>query len=161
MNILVSDPVQQQETLSSIAESMRQTALSVKESQEIYQKHVDKFLDFILDTKSRMASIAVSVNKLTEGLSELTWFTETSPLLLEQIKALVESTDKLANDMVRTYAKINRCFHKHGIDKTELRQYKEAANSIKEMSVDLNDRFFVLPQDSEFMDLMQQLHDAA
>ena len=155
MSVLVADPVKQEEKVLALQAAFQHVAQADK------QEQLNKFLDSINDAKEELQKSYDYINEVPQTMRELFWFTEVGEEVLAAMKMLLDLAERKSHDMVKVYAKYNRTFQRLGLDRALLRKYKEVADEMKEVAVDLRHRFFDLPQDKEFMDLMQQLSEIA
>lgn len=156
---MVLDPVQQREKVSLAMGAINEVSIYAQNSQKEFEKTINKFLDHINDTKQLLTKRAVEVSAIVPKIAELTWLAQVDNEVLSDIKELVDGVLTLNKVMVTFWVMVNRNFDKHKIAKTELKHYKQAADDLKELASDLKDRFFALPEDKEFQELMQQLAD--
>lgn len=155
MSVLVADRVQQQEKLSALQD----TFLRVKRVDE--QEQTNRLLDTINAAKAALQGSYDRLQPIPQGLRELSWFTDVGQENMVALGELLDIAELHSYKMVQRYASFSRAFHRLGLNRALLRQYKEVADEMKEAVVDLKDRFFTLPQDNEFMNLMQQLNELA
>ena len=155
MNALVTDRRQQEAILFNVAKGMEQVAAS----QIRFERDTNKFLDQVNVIKQHLASVADSSAILLQGLSTLFWLSEVEEEKLTIIVSLIKEAEKLADTIIRSYAKVAKVLQPKGLAKDELRAYRESAVTLKEVTVDLFARFVTLPQDEEFQGLMQELND--
>lgn len=157
--MLVLDHTKQEEQLSYLVNAFQEAANKQNSMTIDSQKKTNQFLDDINKRKAYLRSTIEVLDPLLPSLSKDSWFIDPSSRMLDTLKQIIQLMDDLSKVMIRVYARYSAFYTKHGINKDDLRQYKTIADSLKEISVDLNDRFFALPQDEEFNDLMSQLND--
>jgi hypothetical protein len=155
MNVLIIDPVQQQERLARVDESLQHY---VEESE---QARIDNFLDSILSLKDRFSSTAKCARVVEQDLRALFDLSDVTGERLERIDALLTKIDAECERMRGIYIRGRQFFDKHKLAKAPIREYGEATNDLKEVVGDLRLRFFTLPQDQEFQDLMRELSEIA
>ncbi len=158
---MVLDREAMQEKIVSLTSAFQTASTREAASNAEIERRVNKFLDAINNRKQYLRETADNLSALFPKLSELSWCrgAEADAEAMEWIGKIVDLMDKMAAKMIRRYAETNAIFHKKGIDKTELRRYKEVADTMKEMAVDLHNRFYVFPQDAEMQDLISQFAD--
>jgi hypothetical protein len=155
MSMLVVDPVEQRQKLAQINSDMQR--ITVQEE----QLSTDDFLDKINSSRHALQQSRIATMEFTESLRELAWFSNVAQAELDNIAALITRAEKLSRTMVSLYISSSKTYQSIGLKRDGLREYKEAADMLKEAAVDLQHRFFDLPQDDEFLDLMQQLNEVA
>ncbi|RZK44847.1 MAG: hypothetical protein EOO61_02250 [Hymenobacter sp.] len=155
MNTLVIDRTQQHEKLLALQATLQQVIKDDK------QASIDRFLDKINDAKQAIQESLEASQPLAQALREIAWFTNVAPESLKLIKQLIDRLEAHSYTMVKLYADYSRTFAQLKLNRVVLRKYKEAADDLKEACIDVRHRFFDLPQDDEFMDLMQQLDEVA
>lgn len=155
MNILVADPIQKQEKLSALATTFRQV------SHRDEQASVNRLLDTINLVKGELQESYDRMATIPDEMRELAWFTNVDQEELSLLEMLFDVAEKHSHKMVVYYTDLGKVYTKLGLDRTLLRKYKAVADDLKEVVVDLRHRFIELPQDDEFMDLMQQLSEVA
>jgi hypothetical protein len=159
MSLVVVDRNQQRERLDSILEAFREVSNSEISKEKDFEKKANAFLDWILNAKNFLKTQSDKINELLPKTEDITSFIPINEELLPEIEALIDAMDNLASSSIRTYARYNRDFTSNGIDKTELKAYKQSVDDLKELATDLREIFFILPQDEEFQKLNQQLND--
>lgn len=159
MSVLVLDPVQQREKLSLAIGAISKVSSNAKENDAEFEKRINILLDYINDTKRLLNKRIDDVSFVLPKIAELTWLAEVDADVLADMKQLIDIMLHLNHVMVVFWAKVSRSFAQHKVAKLELNRYKQVADDVKELATDLNDRFFILPEDKEFQELMQQLAD--
>lgn len=152
---MILDRAVQQEKLISLFGAMHKAQVKEVESSAELERKMNRMLDSILSIKENLRKEASEISVFFPEFSELMWFDNVEGDLLDTIGRIIAIMQRMATKMVRHYAKINTTFTKNGIDRTELREYKEAADTLKEMAVDMHNRFFVFPQDKDMQDIAQ------
>lgn len=159
MSTMVLDAAAQQEKLSFLMGAISTASKRKVPHSEDLEKKLNRFLDAVNSTKQDLRTAVAEMGPLAVEIEQVLWFTDVAPEVLAVLQNIIRLTGVISANMVRAYARINSVFQPRGIDRTELRAYKQLADDLRELAMDLNDRFFVLPADQEFQDLMQQLND--
>lgn len=157
MNVLVADPQEQTAKLDLIVKAFdKVNPTSTKETRE---KAVNAFLDSILSKQAYLKEATYDLKNAEPGVRDLLLFTNVSADMLERLRSLVNTMRSAHGVLIQSYVLINRSFAASNIGKGNLTLFKEALDDLKELSEDLHDRFFALPEDAEFQDLMSKLND--
>lgn len=158
MSLVIVDRTQQKEKLDSILGAVNKASASKNCIESSFEERANIFLDSIIETKKMLRKYAEEIDAILSKIDEITWFRNVSDDLLIEIQEIVQCLEKLSNTMIRMYAENNKVFTSNGIDKEELRYFKEIACEVKEVAVDLNDIFFVLPHDERFQKHCKELN---
>lgn len=156
---MVVDPVQQHQKMHSLLEAFQQAAVREHLVTVDLAKKFNKVIAYANKNISFMERTVADLNELIPRISELSWFLEIDEEQLDGMRKIIELMEKLSAIMIRNWARINAALRQHGTGQAALKAYKDTANTLKELSVDLNDRFFVLPQDEDFQLILQELND--
>lgn len=159
MSLLVAGHVEQKEKLDLLLGAFKEASVNVAPTKKELERKVNAFPDEINEERNNLTDCTENINSLNIESHSITWFTNVEPSLLTEIKDIIEVMHHLHKSMLQYYVIINKAFALRGILKEERRAFKATADDVKEIANDLNDRFFVLPQDEEFQDLMNQLND--
>jgi hypothetical protein len=157
MSVLVLDSVQQREKLSLAIGAINEVSNNAKETNTEFEKRINILLDYINDTRQLLNKRVDDVSFVLPKVAELARLAEVDADVLADMKQLIDLLLHLNRVMVTFWAKVSRSFAQHKVAKLELNRYKQVTDDVKELATDLNDRFFVLPEDKEFQELMQQL----
>lgn len=159
MSQLVADQVEQRHTLDLLSEAFQQASVKLVPSKQELEGKLNAMLDGINRERGILIERTAIVNALFPRARDVAWFTNPSQELLIELHGLIGEMQNLHRTMLKYYLRINKEFASRGIAKEERKAYKLAADDLKELTEDLNERFFVFPQDEEFQDLMTQLND--
>ena len=117
---------------------------------------VNTFLDKILELKRILDKKTQSITKLNIQLEELTWFSDLDDECLMKINEIISLCNDLHSSLLKFYIGLNP-FIKKGIVKTEIKALKESISDLKEMTQDVESRFFFLPQMLVFTEATKEL----
>lgn len=159
MSLITVDRTQQKEKVAFIMKALKE--ISVKEACVIkeWQQNANAFLERMDYSKAFLVSQAAEINELLPKLEEVTALSPVDDEISAEVKKLIDVMKQLAFTAVKNYAFYNRIYTSKGIDKTELKAYKQSVADLKELTTDLQDVFLVLPKDEEFQRLNKQLND--
>jgi len=116
----------------------------------------NKFLDAILDFKNEMTSKTDLLYSINEKIESITWQTD----LDKECLMLLNDTISLAKDahdsLIRQYVGLE-ALRKKSIAKTEITDFKNAIDELKEIYTDLEAVFFFLPEMPDFVETTKEL----
>lgn len=148
----------QEDTLLTVLGAFQSASVRVKQSaSETSQRKIDRMLDSLLQAQQMLQEATNISTPLVPILHEI--FNADlgeDPKHLAIVRDIIVLAEALAGRMIRLYATLNRTLAPKGMARMELHAYKEMANDMKETAVDLNARYFTLPQDAEFQSLMTE-----
>lgn len=147
----------QQRKLTSVLEQVKTTSLKEKRTIENNEANLNAFLDAINVFKEKLCFETEEINNLLPRLEELTWFTQPSEEVLLQLTELIALIRDLRSNWVKKYVKYNRTFSKKGIATKEIKAFKLMLDDLHEIANDLEDVFFVLPQNEKFQEINQKI----
>lgn len=122
----------------------------VKEHTPTEDERNNAFLDSINLIKNGLIKETNEIDSLVNKVSQITWFNEVNDDCLKVINNILGSLKNLKGVLTRQYVGFDNLRSK-GIAKTEIALFKEAIDSIKELHDDINFRFFIGPNDDEFL----------
>lgn len=117
---------------------------------------VNILLDKILELKNNLSKKTDKINDLINGLEKLTWFNDLNEECLMLINDLIAAIKDLHSSLIRQYINFNFLREK-GIAKTEIKEFKNSIDDLKELYSDLESVFFFLPEMPEFSETTKQL----
>lgn len=133
-------------------------SISFKEKKNaLYSEEiVNTFLDKILELKRILDEKTQNITKLNTQLEELTWFSDLDEERLMKVNEIISLCNDLHSSLLKFYGGLNT-FIKKGIAKAEIKELKEAITDLKEITQDVESRFFFLPQMSVFTEITKEL----
>jgi hypothetical protein len=117
---------------------------------------VNTFLDKILELKRILDKKTQNITKLNTQLEELTWFSDLDDECLMKVNEIISLCNDLHSSLLKFYIGLNP-FIKKGIAKAEIKELKEAIADLKEITQDVESRFFFLPQMPIFTETTKEL----
>ena len=117
---------------------------------------VNTFLDKILELKRILDKKTQNITKLNTQLEELTWFSDLDDECLMKINEIISLCNDLHSSLLKYYVGLNP-FIKKGIAKAEIKELKEVIADLKEITQDVESRFFFLPQSPLFTETTKEL----
>lgn len=117
---------------------------------------VNTFLDKILELKRILDKKTQNITKLNTQLEELTWFSDLDDEYLMKINEIISLCNDLHSSLLKYYVGLNP-FIKKGIAKAEIKELKEVIADLKEITQDVESRFFFLPQSPLFTETTKEL----
>lgn len=123
------------------------------------EERTNKFLDAILTLGEAIEERTGKLNRFSEKFEELTWFNEVDEEFLMQINKLIASSRDLHLFLIKDYISLEKSCRQAAVLKRELKDYKVALDTFKEMFLDLEIIFFNLRNDSEFNEITKSLCD--
>ena len=116
---------------------------------------VNTFLDKILELKRILDKKTQNITKLNTQLEELTWFSDLDDECLMKINEIISLCNDLHSSLLKYYVGLNP-FIKKGIAKAEIKELKEVIADLKEITQDVESRFFFLPQSPLFTETTKE-----
>lgn len=116
---------------------------------------VNTFLDKILELKRILDKKTQNITKLNTQLEELTWFSDLDDEYLMKINEIISLCNDLHSSLLKYYVGLNP-FIKKGIAKAEIKELKEVIADLKEITQDVESRFFFLPQSPLFTETTKE-----
>jgi DNA repair exonuclease SbcCD ATPase subunit len=141
-----------QKTFDEVREASFQEKREVATSQEV----IDGFLDKILELKKGLQEKSAKISEINERLEALTWFDEVDEETLMKINEIISLCKDFRSSLIRYFVKLN-FLRKKGIAKEEIKALRNAIADLKEITQDLESRFFFLPQMPVFKETSKQL----
>lgn len=120
------------------------------------QEKVNKLLDEILNFKSDLNKRSEALNEIIECMDDVSWLQNLTEEETQLLMQCLEICKLIHRQEIMSYVTISRLLRK-GIAKDEIKEYKSVVDDMKECIQDLEDRFFNLPQDQEFLDDLKKL----
>ena len=117
---------------------------------------VNTFLDKILELKRILDKKTQNITKLNTQLEELTWFSDLDDECLMKINEIISLCNDLHTSLLKYSVGLNP-FIKKGIAKAEIKELKEVIADLKEITQDVESRFFFLPQSPLFTETTKEL----
>ncbi len=142
--------------LSETYEKVRILSFEEKKAAVSDENKMNTLLDAILDLKKMISHKTEIIEELITELESITWIDESGKNELMLINDIVSSLKDFRSTLIRFYVSMNFIREK-GIAKTEINQFKNAIDDLKEMTNDLESRFFILPSMPEFQETTKEL----
>ena len=118
---------------------------------------INTFLDRILELKRILDKKTQNITKLNTQLEELTWFSDLDDECLMKVNEIISLCNDLHSSLLKFYIGLNPIIKK-GIAKGEIKKLKEAIADLKEITQDVESRFFFLPQMPLFIKTTKELN---
>jgi len=137
-------------------ESVRNLSYHEKTSSFSDEERINQFLDVMIDFKKELSVKTAVIIDISERVDKLTWIDELDDECKMLLNDLISSLKDLHSSMIRQYVAMD-IFRKKGIAKSEIKNFKNAIDDIKESTIDLESIFFFLPDFPEFKEVTKQL----
>ncbi len=129
-----------------------------KRNPQLTEQHINAFLDAILDLKSLLREKTNKLNEVTLLFEKLTWYNNLDDDCLMRINETISLAKELYRSLSFQYASLARMRIKSGIVKEEIQRLKTSLDDLKEIITDVENVFFVLPADDEFVNTTKELN---
>ncbi len=155
----IADPAQQHEKIASLLRAFKDTPQTVvKEAESLTEGFNAKFA-YIRAFEESVAFSNQQITKVMPLLEELFRFSVLDPESAEGMREIIAAVNETSDELMKTWRDTYAVLHRVDSIRDSLLLCKELADELKEVAGDLHDRYFVLPQDPEVMDMMQQMND--
>ncbi len=142
--------------ISETFENVRKLSFEEKKESAFDEVKINKLLDKILEFKKVFTDKTNKINSLVEKIEEITWFNNLDNNALMTINDLISSMRDLHSSLLRQYIFLNFIRSK-GIAKEEIKKFKDSMDDLKDVSADLDSRFFFLPIITDFQKTTKEL----
>lgn len=143
-------------TITETFESVRKLSFEEKKESAFIEGKINKLFDKILDFKRDFTNKTNKINLLVEKIEKITWFNNLDNDSLMSINDLISSIRDLHTSLLRQYISLNLIRSK-GIAKEEIKKFKASIDDLKDVAVDLESRFFFLPDIADFPETTKEL----
>lgn len=121
------------------------------------QDSINKFLDKILEVKQDLTRRADDLSSINEKVGRVTWVQNLTDEELETMRKIIDLLDRIIVSDKKYFIKVSTFISRSKISPHELSLFKISLDDLIERRQDLNDRFFSLPDDDEFMNDLKEL----
>lgn len=121
------------------------------------QESIDKFLDKILEFKDYLNKRISDLSSISNNLGKVTWVQDLNDEEMQTMKEIIVLLDEIIKNEKKYFIKISSFVKRNILSIQDLSQFKIGLDDIIERRQDLNDRFFSLPDDDEFMNDLKEL----
>ncbi|MCC7453372.1 MAG: hypothetical protein IT222_04335 [Crocinitomix sp.] len=136
--------------------NVRSFSFQEKRSPMVDEERVNLLLDTILDFKSSLKIKTNKIYEVNERIEKITWFNNLDDESLMLLNDLISSAKDLRTSLIRQYLSMN-FLRKKGIAKSEIKNFKNAIDELREAFEDLESVFFFLPEMPEFKEITKKL----
>lgn len=141
------------ETFSSV----RSFSFEEKKAPLLDEERVNNFLDAINDFKRLLKAKSDRIYNINDRIEKITWFNDSvDEERLMILNDLISSAKDLRSSLIRQYVSMN-LFRKKGIAKSEIKDFKNSIDELKESYEDLESVFFFLPEIPHFVETTKKL----
>jgi len=137
-------------------EKVRALSFEEKKESALDEQKINRLLDKILEFKKKFSDKTNKINSVVEKTEEITWFNSLDNDTLMSVNDLISSIRDLHSSLLRQYISLNFLRSK-GIAKEEIKNFKAAIDDLNDVAVDLESRFFFLPNISGFQETTKEL----
>lgn len=149
---IISDKAQIQRTFKEL----RTFSFNEKKHMLNEEERINDLLDSILDFKKSLIEKTQEIYGINEKLEKLTWFNDLDEDCLMTLNDLISLAKDLRSTLIRRYVAMNHLRIK-GVAKSEIKDFKNAVDEMKESYEDLESVFFYLPKMPEFVETTKKL----
>ncbi len=129
-----------------------------KRNPQLTDQRMNAFLDAILDLKAILKNKTDKLNKINSQFEKLTWFYDLDDDCLMRVNETISLAKELHRSLAVQYVSLSRIRTKTGIAKEEIKNFKASIDDLKESYTDIENIFFVLPADEEFVNATRELN---
>lgn len=134
--------------------------LSASQQKNIAQQKLDSMLDKIAEFNKSIQNKTDIINKINDRFEQLSWFDNIDDDGLKMIRKTIDFSVKVHYKLIKYYVKYGWTIRKQ-ISTEVMRDFKNALDNMKEHNEDLEDLFFVLPNDPEMKSLAEELAEVS
>ncbi len=120
------------------------------------EEKINAFLDAINDFKRALVCKTEEVQEINSRIEKLTWFTDIDDACLMLVNDIISAARDLHSSLIRQYVAMNIIKSK-GIARSEIREFKDSLDDLRESCDDLELVFFHLPNNQDFVETTRQL----
>ncbi len=129
-----------------------------KRNPQLTEQRINAFLDAILDLKAILKDKINKLNEINSLFEKLTWHHNLDDDCLMRINETISLAKELYRSLAVQYVALARVRAKTGIAKEEIKNFKVSLDDLKESYTDIENVFFVLPVDDEFVNITKELN---
>lgn len=149
--------IEHKELIYSTYKTVSRFSFDEKRNPQLTEQHINAFLDTILDLKAILKNKTTKLTGLNSLFEQLTWFHDLDDDCLMRINETVSLARELHRSLTMQYVPLAR-IRKTGIAKEEINNFKASIDDLKESYTDVENVFFVLPADDEFVKITKELN---
>jgi hypothetical protein len=142
--------------INTVNEEVKETSFEAK-TNVLSEAEINKFLDGINSVRGILIEKTNKLNSIIEKVESISWANDVDEECLRTLNELIASSRDLHSIFVKEYVRFLNPLKIRGICNTEIKSYKLAIDSFKEVYSDIESVFFFLPKDSEFIELTERL----
>ncbi|HAT76313.1 MAG TPA: hypothetical protein DCS19_05590 [Flavobacterium sp.] len=121
------------------------------------QERVNRLLDAINSTRTKINKMSSNVSKLDELFTKLSWLELANSEEEILIKKVIAQAKKYHTNSLKNYILLKNTLFKDGICKIEIEDYKNALDDFEDTVLEIEQIFFVLRKDDEFNSLLNSI----
>jgi len=121
------------------------------------QERVNRLLDAINSTRTKINKMSSNVSKLDELFTKLSWLELANSEEEILIKKVIAQAKKYHTNSLKNYILLKNTLFKDGICKIEIDDYKNALDDFEDTVLEIEQIFFVLRKDDEFNSLLNSI----
>jgi hypothetical protein len=121
------------------------------------QERVNRLLDTINLTRSKITKMSSNLSNLDELFTKLSWLDITNSEEETLIKKVIVQAKKYHSNSLKNYILLKNTLSKDGICKIEIDNYKNAIDDFEDTVLEIEQIFFTLRKDDEFNSLLKSI----
>ena len=137
--------------INSTYRSVSRFSFDEKRNPQLTEQGINAFFDAILDLKAVLKNKVDRLQKTNSLFEHLTWYNNLDDDCLMRVNETISLAKELHSSLTLQYVSLSRIRIKTGIAKEEIKRFNASLDDHKESFNDVENLFFVLPADDEFV----------
>jgi len=143
--------------INTVNNEVKETSFKAKTNIKS-EEEINQFLDGINSVRGILNDKIERLNNIVIKVESISWADNIDDECLRILNELIASSRDLHSVLIKDYVRYLNPLKLRGICNSEIKNYKLALDSFKEVYSDIESVFFFLPKDSEFVALTTRLN---
>ena len=150
--------IEHKKLINSTYKTVSRFSFEEKRNPQLTDQHINAFLDAILDLKEILKNKTTKLTEINSLFEQLTWYHDLDDDCLMRVNETISLAKELHRSLAMQYVSLSRIRTKTGIAKEEIKNFKASIDDLKESYTDVENVFFILPADDEFVKITKELN---